>query len=69
MDLTKAEDVVIYMLETKNSNDWNKRCEAVKKANVNANGYPDYPKFWYEKILASGLAYTVLNQFTEQRVK
>lgn len=69
MDLTKAEDVVMYMLETVNSNDWNKRCDAVKQANKNANGYPDYPSFWFKEILQSGLAYTVLNQFTEQRVK
>jgi len=69
MNLTKAEDVVIYMLETVNRNDWDKRCNDVKQANKNANGYPNYPKFWYEKILASGLAHTVLNQFPETKTK
>lgn len=69
MDLTKAEDVVMYMLETVNSNDWDKRCDAVKQANKNANGYPDYPKFWFKEILQSGVAYTVLNQLDKPRVK
>ena len=44
------EEVTKFMTDAKNVDDWNERCDLVKKT---FNGYPD---FWYEDIIATGMA-------------
>ena len=50
-DLTREEDVTSLMISSKNEEEWNNNCDKIKAANNK-----DYPKFWYEKIVLSGLA-------------
>lgn len=50
-DLTKQEDIVMYMKKSTNESDWNKRCDEVKAANQG-----DYPSFWFAAIVLSGVA-------------
>ena len=49
-DLTTKAGVEIHMLESANKLDWNKRCDEVKAANDG-----QYPDFWFETIILSGL--------------
>ena len=48
-DLTKKEDLVSFMKESKSEEDWNNRCDEVKLVN---GGYPD---FWFESINIGGV--------------
>lgn len=54
LDLTTPEGVVALMESSQCSSDWNANCDRVKAANAR-DGRPDYPSFWYEKIIQSGL--------------
>ena len=58
MDLTLADHVHIYMGQSTSEDDWNDRCDAVKKAN---NGYPD---FWYSVVVMSGLMAETRHEWT-----
>jgi len=49
MDLTKKDDVIQLMQQSKSELEWNKNCDLVKKANKG------YPSFWYSEIILSGL--------------
>lgn len=49
-DLTTAAGVTEHMKKTTSRNDWNIRCDQIKTANGG-----DYPEFWYETVIASGL--------------
>lgn len=51
-------DVVSLMESSKSSREWDANCDTVKRAH--AGRYPDY---WYEAILASGLARRVTTSF------
>ena len=44
------EEVIKLMKDSKSEIDWNKNCDAVKKA-FDGN----YPNFWYSEIISSGL--------------
>ena len=46
----KAEEVVMLMEASKTEKEWNDNCDKVKKC---FGGYPD---FWYQVIVASGIA-------------
>lgn len=48
-NLTTPEGVKAYMSQATSEQDWNNRCDAVKRAN---GGYPD---FWYATIVLSGV--------------
>ena len=50
LDLTNQDDVVTYMKSSKNSEDWNCRCDQVKDANGG-----DYPGFWFAAVILSGV--------------
>ncbi len=54
-DLATRDGVVTLMRSSKSRNEWDRNCDAVKRAN---NGH--YPGFWYEAIIQSGLARQVL---------
>lgn len=58
IDLTTAEGVAAYMRESTSVEDWNNRIEHVKNANDG-----QYPSFWWETIVMSGLAEEVANGF------
>jgi len=45
------KDTVAYMAAATSKEDWNSRCDHVKKE---CGG--EYPTFWYQAILRSGLA-------------
>jgi hypothetical protein len=49
LDVSTPEKLASFMSEARSKEDWNKRCDLVKKV---CNGYPDY---WYETCIASGL--------------
>lgn len=49
-NLTTSDGVVAHMSETTSEADWNKRCNEVRAANGG-----NYPSFWYEKVVLSGL--------------
>jgi hypothetical protein len=49
-DLTTKEGVRAHMSESSDRQDWNRRCDEVKRANGN-----DYPPFWHAEIVLSGL--------------
>lgn len=51
------EEVVQLMKSSKNSNEWNLNCDKVKKAFGN-----NYPAFWYETIILSGLLDSTLGK-------
>lgn len=50
-DLTTPDGVRAYMSAATSEDDWNSRCEEVQGANGG-----DYPYFWCETILVSGIA-------------
>lgn len=43
------QEVLDLMKSSKNGDEWNTNCDAVKKA---CGGYPDY---WWEKVIKTGL--------------
>jgi hypothetical protein len=49
-DLTSEKDVVTLMRLSRNEEEWNANCDKVKAANNN-----DYPQFWYNAIVRSGV--------------
>ena len=49
-DLTTPEGVTAHMSEATSEDDWNKRCDQVQAANGG-----NYPDFWYETVILSGL--------------
>lgn len=49
--------VVALMSSATSSQDWNDKCDEVKRA---CNGYPN---FWYASIIQSGLARQVMAKF------
>lgn len=49
-NLTIPEGVEAYMASSTSERDWNSRCNDVKQANGG-----DYPPFWFEAIVLSGL--------------
>ena len=49
LNLTVEKDVVELMEPSKSESEWNKNCDKVKSANG------DYPPFWYQAIVLSGL--------------
>lgn len=49
LDVSTPEKLASFMSEARNNNDWNKRCDMVKKV---CSGYPSY---WFETIILSGL--------------
>ena len=49
-DLTTANDVVELMKASASETEWNKNCDKVKAANNN-----NYPEFWFEKIIMTGV--------------
>jgi hypothetical protein len=53
------EDVVALMRSSKTAKEWDNNCDHVKRE---LGGYPAY---WYEAILASGLAREVFATFGE----
>lgn len=55
LDLTKAEDVVKLMASSENETEWNSNCDKVKAANNN-----DYPSWWFNTIIRSGMAYKTM---------
>lgn len=59
LDLTTRQGVLELMESSKTEKEWNDNCDKVKAANP-YNGYPNYPGFWFEVILASGVASRVL---------
>ena len=61
LDLTTREGVLKLMESCQTEKEWNDNCDKVKAANP-YGGYPDYPNFWFEVILQSGVAYRVLNR-------
>lgn len=46
----EKQEVIDLMKSSKNSQEWNANCNAVKKVH---NG--DYPDYWYQEIILSGL--------------
>lgn len=62
-DLTTPEGVAHYMRQATSTRDWGERCDAVKDAN---NG--DYPPFWYDTIIRSGLAAQILGDAARIRI-
>lgn len=50
-DLTTPQGVVALMSSSKSSEEWDRNCTSVKRAN---NG--DYPKFWFFEIMINGVA-------------
>lgn len=50
-NLTTREGLAAHMEAAKSEQDWNDRCDAVKEANGG-----DYPNFWWDTIMMSGLA-------------
>ena len=59
-DLTRREDVVQYMSASENEEDWNARCDDVKRAN---DGY--YPGFWFVAINTSGVMAKIFSGFAK----
>lgn len=53
-DLTKAENVLAHMLQANSANDWNRRCDDVKRANGG-----NYPGFWFHLMILSGIAQAI----------
>jgi hypothetical protein len=51
------EQVVALMSSAVSSQDWNNKCDEVKRA---CNGYPN---FWFGSIIQSGLAREVMSKF------
>ena len=58
LDLTTSEGVVELMRTSKSEEEWNNNCDKVKAANGK-----DYPAFWYESIMLSGVAYEVMRRW------
>jgi hypothetical protein len=52
-------EVVLLMASSKSTDEWNTNAEIVKAA------FDGYPEFWYEAILASGVAIRTLAKFGE----
>ncbi len=48
------DEVYNLMKSSKNEHEWNQNCDKVKAA-FPRNGRPDYPDFWGDEILRSGL--------------
>jgi hypothetical protein len=57
-DLTTPDGVVAHMEATTSLRDWGRRCDEVKAANGD-----DYPGFWYEAIMLSGIGDRVLGRY------
>jgi hypothetical protein len=53
------EDVVKLMSSSKTEEEWNANCDKVKDAH---NG--DYPNYWYETFLVSGLMSKITSNFS-----
>lgn len=51
------EEVIDLMESSKSAHEWNSNCDTVKKAHNN-----DYPGYWFEEILLSGLCDRVLGK-------
>lgn len=51
MDLTTEKDVTDYMAAATTMADWNERCRQVRAAN-----HCEYPSFWRNAVLQSGVA-------------
>ena len=56
------EQVIELMESSQSAAQWDANCDTIK---TNLGGYPDY---WYEAILASGLATRVLARFGESDI-
>lgn len=54
------EQVVKLMKSATSGTDWNEKCDQVK-----SSWRGKYPSFWYQAIIASGLADNVLKSFGE----
>lgn len=52
------EEVCRYMEKSTSEADWNKRCDKIK-----SKFGGDYPGFWYQAIVMSGLAQRVAESF------
>lgn len=48
-ELSTPEQVINLMSSSKSEQEWNNNCNKVKAA------FGDYPDWWYEKILLSGV--------------
>jgi hypothetical protein len=57
-DLTTIKGVVALMESSKTRAEWNANCDAVKTANGR-----DYPDFWYQEIVESGIATAKIAEF------
>lgn len=53
------EEVKTLMATSNSAQEWNANCDKIKKA---CGGYPD---FWFQEIIVSGFADTILNKFGE----
>lgn len=54
LDVSTPEKLAEFMSYSKSKADWNARCELVKKV------CGDYPSYWYQTCIASGLIDRVL---------
>lgn len=60
LDVSTPEKLAEFMSFSKNVNDWNIRCDIVKKV------CNDYPSYWFETIILSGLYNRVRSQWSNQ---
>jgi hypothetical protein len=51
------QELVDFMKQTVDRNDWRARCDYVKRHHGN-----QYPDFWYEEIIRSGLMDEILGE-------
>ncbi len=54
----QKNDVVKLMESSKSENEWNSNCDKVKAAH---NG--QYPDYWFESIMSSGVAWNTFRKF------
>ena len=54
------EDAVKLMSSSKTEEEWNANCDKVKAAH---NG--DYPDYWFDAIMSSGVAWRVSMNFAQ----
>lgn len=55
----QKSDVVKLMESSKSENEWNSNCDKVKLAHDG-----QYPNYWYETIIMSGVANKVMSNFS-----
>lgn len=60
LDVSTPEKLAEFMSFSKNVDDWNIRCDMVKKV---CGGYPSY---WFETIIQSGLYNRVQSSWSSQ---